>query len=102
MAIVASNIIIEWLFSSCKNVIKGTQTRLGADKLIKLMFLQKNMKVLKKKLRVNLDELDDYQNTKRKNGAAVISDQSMQEKSKQHDDIDLGDYSVNVESEDDE
>ncbi len=38
----ASNTLVERLFSSCKNTITNKRTRLGADKLNKLMFLQKN------------------------------------------------------------
>jgi hypothetical protein len=37
----ASNTLVERLFSSCKNTITNKRTRLGADKLNKLMFLQK-------------------------------------------------------------
>ncbi|CAF3418352.1 unnamed protein product [Rotaria socialis] len=41
LAIHASNTSVERLFSSCKNTITDKRTKLGGEKLNKLMFLQK-------------------------------------------------------------
>ncbi|CAF2573675.1 unnamed protein product [Rotaria sp. Silwood2] len=46
-AIPASNTTIERLFSSSKNTITDKRTRLGTEKINKLLFLQKNLNLLK-------------------------------------------------------
>jgi hypothetical protein len=105
LAIPASNTSVERLFSSCKNTVTDKRTRLGADKLNKIMFLQKNMEILKKELHVNFAETNIYQDTKRKNGATIMNDQSMQKKLKHHEHIinhESDDFLVNIESEDEE
>ncbi|CAF2512166.1 unnamed protein product [Rotaria sp. Silwood2] len=47
-AIPASNTSAERLFSSSKSTISDRRTRLGTEKVNKLLFLQKNLQVLKK------------------------------------------------------
>ena len=49
-AIPASNTSVERLFSTCKNTITDKRTKLGGEKLNKMMFLQKNMNILKEKI----------------------------------------------------
>ncbi|CAF0927295.1 unnamed protein product [Rotaria sp. Silwood1] len=46
-AIPASNTTIERVFSSSKNTITDKRTRLGTEKINKLLFLQKNLNLLK-------------------------------------------------------
>jgi hypothetical protein len=46
-AIPASNTIVERLFSSSKNTVTDRRTRLSAEKVNKLLFLQKNLFTLK-------------------------------------------------------
>ncbi|CAF2119222.1 unnamed protein product, partial [Rotaria magnacalcarata] len=53
-AIPASNTIIERLFSLSKITVSDRRTSLAPDKLNKLLFLQKNMPVLKRKYEQNL------------------------------------------------
>ena len=47
-AIPASNTTVERLFSSSKNTITDKRTSLGTEKVNKLLFLQKNLTLLKK------------------------------------------------------
>lgn len=46
-AIPASNTVIERLFSASKNVVTEKRTRLGSEKINELLFLQKNLIILK-------------------------------------------------------
>jgi len=47
LAIPASNTSVERQFSCCKNLVTEKRTRLGSEKLNKLVFLKKNMNLLK-------------------------------------------------------
>ncbi|CAF1460814.1 unnamed protein product [Rotaria sordida] len=102
LAIPASNTSVERLFSSCKNTITDKRTRLGAEKLNKMMFLQKNMNLLQKKFHVNFAATNDNQNTNRKNDTTILNEQSIQKKMKLHevaiDYQDDDEYLVNIES----
>ncbi len=46
LAILVSNTSVERLFSSCQNTVTDKRTKLGAEKLNKIIFLQKNRKIL--------------------------------------------------------
>jgi hypothetical protein len=106
LAIPASNTTIERLFSSCKNVITDKRTKLGAQKLNKLMFLQKNMHILKEKFGPDFISTNNEQGTKRKDDTSNLNNQSIGKKLKpnnhvinyQNDDEHL----ISIESEDDE
>ncbi|CAF1461710.1 unnamed protein product [Rotaria sordida] len=102
LGIPASNTSVERLFSSCKNTITDKRTRLGAEKLNKMMFLQKNMNLLQEKFHVNFTATNDNQNTKRKNDTTILNEQSIQKKMKLHevaiDYQDDDEYLVNIES----
>lgn len=106
LAIPASNTSVERLFSSCKNTVTDKRTRLGAEKLNKLMFLQKNRNILKEKCPATFTETNNDHDTKRKYDTTILNNQSIQKKSKLHDLVinqqNDNDYLVHIESEDDE
>jgi hypothetical protein len=106
LAIPASNTSVERLFSSCKNTITDKRTKLGADKLNKLMFLQKNMNILKEKFGPTPIITNIGQDTKRTHDTITLDNQSMSKKFKPHDSLidyhNENDYLVSVSSEDDE
>ena len=106
LAIPASNTFIERLFSSCKNTVTDKRTRLGGDKLNKIMFLQKNMDILKKKYRFTFAEIDNNQNLKRNNDTITTDDRVTMKKSKQIDGFIVhqndDDYTIEIDSEQDE
>jgi hypothetical protein len=76
-AIPQSNIIVERLFSSSKNTISARRTRLGAEKVNKLLFLQKNLLVLKSFDKTTVNEVVDMQ-LKRKTTEPSSSSTSLQ------------------------
>ncbi|CAF1416249.1 unnamed protein product [Didymodactylos carnosus] len=105
LSIPASNTFIERLFSSCKNTVTDKRTRLSGDKLNKIMFLQKNMEILKKQYRFTFSEIDNIQNSKRNNDTIVIDDQVTVKKIKQNAELIIhqnNDYTIEIDSEQDE
>jgi len=78
-AIPASNIIVERLFSSSKNTISDRRTRLAVEKVNKLLFLQKNLLVLKGFDKTVVNEVVDMQ-PKRKTPEPSSSSTSFQNK----------------------
>ncbi len=56
LAIPASNTSVERQFSSCKNTVTDKRTKLGSEKLNKLIFLKKNMNIFKEKFAVSFTE----------------------------------------------
>ncbi len=58
-AIPASNTIVERLFSSSKNTVGDRRTRLGTEKINKLLFLHKNLLVLKSFDKTSVNEVID-------------------------------------------
>ncbi|CAF1408076.1 unnamed protein product [Rotaria magnacalcarata] len=105
LAIPASNTSVERLFSSCKNAITDKRTKLGGEKLNKLMFLQKNKNMLKEKYRTNCNETNIYQDPKRKHNSIISNSEPTKKKLKPHDLINNNhndnEHLVNIESEDD-
>ena len=65
LAIPASNTCVERLFSACKNTLTNKRTRMAGEKLNKIMFLQRNMNVLKE-YSLNVTRTSDDQPIKRK------------------------------------
>ena len=106
LAIPASNTLVERLFSSCKNTIIDKRTRLGSEKLNKMMFLQKNMNILKEKFRIHFTVLNDDQVTKRRDDITILNHQSIQKKMKLYDygmdQQNDNDYLINIDNDDDE
>ncbi|CAF3679222.1 unnamed protein product [Rotaria socialis] len=106
LTIPASNTSVERLFSSCTNTTTDKRTRLGADKLNKIMFLQKNMNVLQNKSSVNVTGTHDHEDAKRINNETNVNHESMHEILKQYDHVtnhyNDDDYLVNMDSDDDE
>ncbi|CAF1285589.1 unnamed protein product [Rotaria sordida] len=64
LAIPASNTTVERQFSSCKNTVTDKRTKLGSEKMNKLIFLKKNMNILKEKFPVSFAEPSDSLNNK--------------------------------------
>jgi hypothetical protein len=78
LAIPASNTSVERQFSSCKNTITDKRTKLGSEKLNKLIFLKKNMNTLKEKFPVAFTKASDGLNTKRKCDKIILDDEPTQ------------------------
>lgn len=105
LAIPASNTSVERLFSSCKNTVTDKRTKLGAEKLNKLMFLKHNMHLAKEESHLDSTETSLGQTLKRKYDAAISDDHSMVRKRIQSDEcmpVDDNEHLINIESEDDE
>jgi len=77
-AIPASNTIVERLFSSSKNTISDRRTRLSTEKVNKLLFLQKNLLILKSFDKQAVNEVVDVQ-LKRKTAEPSSSTSSQNE-----------------------
>ncbi|CAF2041010.1 unnamed protein product [Rotaria magnacalcarata] len=71
LAIPAFNTSVERLFSSCKKNITDTPTKLGAEKLSKIMFLQKNMNILNEKCGAYFTATSDGQHEQKRYDAAI-------------------------------
>jgi hypothetical protein len=85
LSIPASNTSVERQFSSCKNTVTDKRTKLGSEKLNKLIFLKKNMNILKEKFSVGFSEASDSLNAKRKCNTIILNDEPMQKKNKETD-----------------
>ncbi|CAF4627320.1 unnamed protein product [Rotaria sp. Silwood2] len=83
LAITASNTLVERQFSACKNTFTDKRTKLGSEKLNKLIFLKENMNILKEKFSVAFTETSDSLNTKRKRDTIILNDEPMQKKNKE-------------------
>ncbi|CAF4019943.1 unnamed protein product [Rotaria sp. Silwood1] len=83
LAIPASNTSVERQFSACKNTFTDKRTKLGSEKLNKLIFLKKNMNILKEKFSVAFTETSDSLNTKRKCDTIILNDEPLQKKNKE-------------------
>jgi hypothetical protein len=83
LAIPASNTSVERQFSSCKNTVTDKRTKLGSEKLNKLIFLKKNMNVLKEKFSGGFTEANNSLNAKRKCDTIILNDEPMQKKNKE-------------------
>ncbi|CAF4662986.1 unnamed protein product, partial [Rotaria sp. Silwood2] len=83
LAITASNTSVERQFSACKNTFTDKRTKLGSEKLNKLIFLKKNMNILKENFSVAFTETSDSLNTKRKRDTIILNDEPMQKKKKE-------------------
>ncbi|CAF4851156.1 unnamed protein product, partial [Rotaria sp. Silwood2] len=83
LAIPASNTSVGRQFSACKNNFADKRTKLGSEKLNKLIFLKKNMNILKEKFSVTFTETSDNLNTKRKRDTIILNDEPMQKKNKE-------------------
>ncbi|CAF4699778.1 unnamed protein product, partial [Rotaria sp. Silwood2] len=83
LAIPASNTSVERQFSACKNTFTDKRTKLGSEKLNKLIFLKENMNILKEKFSVSFTETSDSLNTKRKRDTIILNDEPMQKKNKE-------------------
>jgi hypothetical protein len=77
-AVPASNTIVERLFSSSKNTVSDKRTRLGAEKINKILFLQKNLLKLKSFDKTPVNEVIDIQ-LKRKTAEPSSSSTSFQD-----------------------
>ncbi|CAF3056674.1 unnamed protein product [Rotaria sp. Silwood2] len=84
-AIPASNTSVEHLFSTCKNTITDKQTRLGCEKLNKIMLLQKNMNILKEKFGGNSFPTPADQDTKQKQHPIPLNNESISKRQKTND-----------------
>ncbi|CAF3564700.1 unnamed protein product, partial [Rotaria sp. Silwood2] len=84
-AIPASNTSVEHLFSTCKNTITDKRTRLGCEKLNKIMFLQKNMNILKEKFGGNSFPTLADQDTKQKQHPIPLNNESISKRQKTND-----------------
>ncbi|CAF0948747.1 unnamed protein product [Rotaria sordida] len=84
-AIPACNTSVERLFSTCKNTITDKRTRLGGEKLNKIMFLQKNMNILKEKFGSKSFPTPDDQDTKQKQHTVSLNNESISKKQKTND-----------------
>ena len=105
LAIPASNTSVERQFSLCKNTVTAKRTRLGSEKLNKLIFLKKNMDILKEKFPIRFIEASDTLNGKRKCDTTILNDEPMQKKNKETDIFDNQSDSeclFDIESEEDE
>jgi len=89
-AIPASSTMVERLFSISKNTVTDKRTRLGMDKIDKLMFLKKNLNVLKTLSNQNLNTNEQNQE-KRKNdeSSSESPDKSIKKSKVNEDDITL-------------
>jgi hypothetical protein len=104
LAIPASNTCVERLFSACKATITEKRTRLGSEKLNKIMFLQKNMDTLNNETRFSPQNIVKNIDSKRSSEQIVICEESPKKKSKPMDQIMsprcTADYLVQIESDD--
>ena len=106
LTIPASNTSVERLFPTCKNTITDKRTKLGGEKLNKIMFLQKNMNILKEKFSGNSFTILDDQDTKQKQDTMSLSNESISKGQKTNDLSNSyqnkNEYLINIESEEDE
>ena len=106
LAIPASNTSFERLFSTCKNTITDKRTKLGGEKLNKIMFLQKKMNILKEKFSGNSFTILDDQDTKQKQDTMSLSNEPISKEQKTNDLSNSyqnkNEYLINIESEEDE
>ena len=82
LAISASNTLVERLFSSCKNTVKDKRTKLGHEKLNKLMFLQKNLYPIKRMFDFNSNQAKDCEKAKRKQDITALNQEKSLKKIK--------------------
>jgi hypothetical protein len=64
-AIPASNTMLERLFSISKDTITDKRTRLGTEKIDRLLFLRKNLNILKSLFDQNINEIDKIKRNER-------------------------------------
>ncbi len=100
LAISATNTSVERLFSTCKNTITDKRTRLGGEKLNKIMFLQKNMNILKEKFSGNSFTTLDDQDTMSLSNGSISKRQKTNDLSNNYQN--KNEYLINIESEEDE
>ncbi|CAF0799476.1 unnamed protein product [Adineta steineri] len=77
-AIPASNTNVERLFSSSKNTITDKRTSIGAEKVNKLLFLQKNLELLKSfdRNKLNEENIDEKKRKISQESSSIMSNQN--------------------------
>jgi len=84
LAIPASNTSVERQFSTCKNTVTDKRTKLGSEKLNKLIFLKKNMSIFKENFAVSDTKPSGSLNAKRKFDTIILNDEPIEKKNKQN------------------